>query len=176
MDHEINRIIKERSDLAGEVFKLLPSTADIELVVLKGHLAIEEFMYFSLQDHVQDFKWVKEAKLTFNQLACILRSMNKMEGLIEAYNAILALNSLRNKYAHSLRGEGTAVQITKLRQAVPSISKKNESDDIQFIKATVGYIIGMISILGPVNSRLEEIKEKNIVIELPGKKTKSQES
>lgn len=98
--------------------------------------------------------------------------MNKMEGLNEAYTAILALNSLRNKYAHSLRGEGTSVQIAKLRQAVPSISKENESNDLQFIKAVVGYIIGMISILCPINSKFEEIKEKDIVIELPNRKPK----
>lgn len=171
MEFDVNQKIKERSVYADEVFKLLPNSSDIELVVLKGHLAIEEFMYLALQDHVQDFKWIKEARLSFNQLVCILRSMNKMEGLNDAYSAILALNSIRNKCAHSLRGEGINAPIAKLRHTLPYISEKHENSDIQFIKSAVGHIISMISILCPINSRLEEIKAKDIVIQLPKKKS-----
>jgi hypothetical protein len=79
----------------------MPETDDLTLVVLKGHLLIEELLVELVHLALPHAAYLDKARLSFHQLACVVRSSVQRES-DPAWELILSLNSLRNDLAHNL--------------------------------------------------------------------------
>ena len=75
---------------------------DRVLVVLKGHLLVEELLREYIKARVTNHKYLDDARLTFHQCLCIARSLSNNNDNSKLWKSIKLLNTLRNKLAHSL--------------------------------------------------------------------------
>jgi hypothetical protein len=95
--------MKYTRDTAERLFEHLPKSDDLTLIILKGHLLVEELMNEILQVTLTEPAELWKAKLSFDQRLCLLNALGllKMKNL-DYRNAIKRLNTLRNEVAHNL--------------------------------------------------------------------------
>jgi len=82
--------------------KYLPMTDDIIVIVLKGHLIIEEILNEILKSHCHDYSSIGDANLTFYQKVHVAKALMSAGFNEISFPAILLLNRLRNDLAHNL--------------------------------------------------------------------------
>jgi hypothetical protein len=78
----------------------MPDVDDVSLIVLKGHLLIEEMLLELATLALEHPKHL--AKLSFHQLACLVRALVAEKPDDKCWELILQINSLRNRLAHKL--------------------------------------------------------------------------
>ena len=83
------------------VLKHLP-TGDLSMIVLKGHLLIEELLHAIVSSRTKNPQSVLDARLSFFQLGQIAKALTYEQRFEPIWDAIFALNSLRNTFAHTL--------------------------------------------------------------------------
>lgn len=92
-------------DPRRHVFRFDEHMADVDdlaLIVLKGHLLIEEMLLELAALLVAHPDHLTRANLGFHKLACIDRALAKGEAGNKCWDLILGINSLRNQLAHKL--------------------------------------------------------------------------
>jgi hypothetical protein len=85
-----------------------PKGRDVTLVILKGHLLIEEELNDLLTVTVPRPEHLFSARLTFLQRLRLAQAMYPTEGIDRLAPAIEILNSARNKLAHQLEPKALA--------------------------------------------------------------------
>lgn len=80
--------------------RLLGNVSDEMVVLLKGHLLIEEALEGIVEAAVEEPKFVREARLTFAQRLRIARAVAGHLNASAAWDAAEALNAARNKIVH----------------------------------------------------------------------------
>jgi hypothetical protein len=97
--------LRDLGDVRLRIMEHLP-TNDLSLIVLKGHLLIEELLYAvlgkSLAAHPIS---IFDAGLSFYQLVHIAMAVSYEDRLANIWNAIFALNKIRNTLAHDLEAK-----------------------------------------------------------------------
>ena len=91
----------------AEQFRYVDETA---LIVLKGHLLIEESLDSIISTFVFHPEFVKRANLRFGQKISVARSMSLDEQGNEMWELAVRLNDLRNEIAHSLHSPKRAAK------------------------------------------------------------------
>ena len=80
----------------------MPDTEDLSLIVLKGHLLVEE-MLTELLEHILPFpQHIEVLNLRFSHKVSIVRAACKYEVNNKAWDLINALNKTRNELIHNL--------------------------------------------------------------------------
>jgi hypothetical protein len=87
------------------------------LTVLKGHLVIEEKITAAIETFVFHPELLDDSRLTFAHKLVLARSMSLDEDNNSMWDLISKLNTLRNRLAHSLKGEPRARAMTAVRDA-----------------------------------------------------------
>lgn len=105
-----------------------PVNVDITLMILKGHLLIEEEINALLSMFVNYQKELDAASLTFFQKVCILRSLFP-EYTHTVFNKAETLNRLRNKIAHNLDPKGLNDSITSFLKLFNKVDKEPISEN-----------------------------------------------
>jgi len=86
--------------------RLFPKTDDFSLIILKGHLLIEEIINRIFDSKCQHPEFFEKAKLSFYQKVQILRALSEYgDDSSNPWNSLLSLNSIRNKIAHNIEPE-----------------------------------------------------------------------
>ena len=88
---------------------------DIMLVVLKGHLLIEDSLMRIIRKFVPHDEFINEARLSFYQKVQIARSLSWDEHRNEMWDLALGLNRVRNDMAHALEPPKVEDHIQALR-------------------------------------------------------------
>jgi hypothetical protein len=100
--------------------KYFPSGDDITLIVLKGHLLIEENMYELLAEQFERPRCLKQANLSFSKLRWVTEGLLYKPFDKWIWEAIGILNQARNELAHQL----DTPKLQRLLEALFQIMKK----------------------------------------------------
>ena len=86
--------------------KLLPHGQDMTLVILKGHLLIEEQVRQIISERVKDPRSLEDARLECGQAICMAQALtgNEVDGAV--WKSVKKLNKLRNEIAHNSEPKG----------------------------------------------------------------------
>jgi hypothetical protein len=110
-------LAKNMEEKRERFFRLLPDIDDTTLVVLKGHLLIEEHLNDILYDACALPQYVDKTRLTFYQKIMLTRGLigqniqgNETE---DPWKSLEVLNSLRNQLAHKLEPSDLDDQIDR---------------------------------------------------------------
>jgi hypothetical protein len=79
----------------------MPHTDDLALIVLKGHLLIEEVLVELARLALPQPQYLDEARLRFHQLACVVRAVVPRKSN-DCWQLVFSLNALRNDLVHNL--------------------------------------------------------------------------
>jgi len=115
---------------------LLPHGKDPELVLLKGHLLIEEQIRALIDRRLQNPQALKEAnaKLEAHQAIQLAQAFFPPGHMVDTWRAISKLNTLRNAIAHNLveNKEGLADRIEAWVQSAPTGAKDFDDPTARF--------------------------------------------
>lgn len=88
---------------------------EMDLIILRGHLIIEELLYQLIAEYVFHAIFIKKAKLSFSKKVDIARSMSQYQSNNSISSIILAINKLRNNIAHELPSQNIANKLVQLK-------------------------------------------------------------
>src|SRR5437660_7092438 len=92
--------MRQREDSYDRYRRLMPRTQDLTLIVLKGHLLIEEQFDFFLEELSRQPKFLEQTRLTFMQKFRLTQALAGLGSRNELSIFVESINKLRNKMAH----------------------------------------------------------------------------
>jgi hypothetical protein len=115
----------------------LPINGDITLMILKGHLLIEEQIAFLIKNRIPKPDALSKAKLTSLQQICLAEALVEevsMDGNDQwLWHAIKKLNNLRNDIAHNISKSGINDRIADFVSRVPNkLESSNHCHNFEF--------------------------------------------
>lgn len=112
--------------------KHMPDTNDLSLIVLKGHLLIEE-MLIDIRDKILPHaEYLDSINMSFNQLLYVVRSAIESKHDHKSWDLIIEFNRLRNKLVHNLEPPELKTLLTQLFN---SYSQTQPFDEIKIDKS-----------------------------------------
>jgi len=127
-----------------EVLNLVNQKDDLQLVI-RCHLVIEHYLVKFIELKLVNPEEFNSERLNFRQkveLAIALGSIDKSKKGI-----LLALNKLRNKYAHDMRHKVTDNEIKQLESALYSSGRIGLSNTSYYDKSTVEKLGGIFLLI-----------------------------
>ena len=159
---EENRELVDAFERTEQAFSryasLIPKTDDLSLIVLKGHLIIEEILYNLLLEHCGRPKHLEKAKLRFSQLMWVLRSVVKPPIIDMVWETISIINSLRNKLSHNLEPKDLSKYISSLKKLTVNNMKikpegyKPPNTPVEITTTAIYFVLGQLQVITSVNA------------------------
>ncbi|MDQ8023114.1 MAG: hypothetical protein REI94_14855 [Moraxellaceae bacterium] len=103
-----------KADAYGRYAKYLPKTDDPTLVILKGHLIIEELLHSLATGHCPNPESLTKARLTFAQITYVAQALLQLPADLPWWEPVLALNKVRNSLVHELEPRAFESHLTAL--------------------------------------------------------------
>lgn len=113
-----DQVTPKQIDAFKRFIKLLPHGKDLTLVILKGHLLIEEQVRQIIDERVKIPQSLRDARLTCYQAICIAEAFCSEEQKY-IWNAVKKLNNIRNDLAHKTEPVGLDDRIDDFVQSIP---------------------------------------------------------
>lgn len=112
----------------------MPKSDDLTLVVLKGHLLVEEEINETLVSRLREPKVLFAARLSFSQRLAVLKALSGSDkDQPFRFTAIEHLNTLRNQLAHNLEPRELEKRVKTFLAELEAPGKEKE-----FAKETLG--------------------------------------
>ena len=136
-----------QEDAYQRVRRFLPPLVNLELLVLKGHLMVEEQLQLFLETLSHHPSSLKAARLSFIQKANLVHALSGIRNGPE-WRFIVHLNTLRNGLVHRLEPGDVAALVDNLLRSywqkefrTPLSNRQRASR----LRQTLAFIIGMLS-------------------------------
>lgn len=131
----------------------LPQTEDLSLITLKGHLLVEEILEDLIRHRCSHPEALENVDIAFFLKARLARAFygTKLQDGYEipeyTWDAVEALNSLRNEYAHALESRAVEKKLQKffaiaLQEQQAPTDPKNPSDDL---RSAISFLHAVLS-------------------------------
>ena len=150
----------------GRYASFLPETDDVSLVVLKGHLIVEELLVALVERHCFNPSSLAKARLSFAQTTYVAQALFRLPASAPWWEPIRQLNILRNSLVHQLQPKELEEKVTNLY----SLCWKPRPEDPRQIepktpagKATFSiiYLMGQLAALDEVAKLLLHTNRPN---------------
>ena len=105
-------------ELMARVITHIPDNGDLTLVILKGHLIVEEEVNTALAARASVPNHLRDAKLEFDQLLSITKAFYFKEEHGWVWGGIKKLNSIRNLLAHNMEPPDLGARINEFLELV----------------------------------------------------------
>lgn len=148
--------------------KYFPKSSDITLVVLKGHLLIEENINVLIAKHCWLPENIKKANLQSEQKIKIAQALSHFYAIPYFWQSITSLNSLRNELAHNL--DSDKIRSKALSFVAYRYKSQNKEFKTQYIrtkrrlvaevKSSLAYLLGQLSMIDSVDPLIVDVRYK----------------
>jgi hypothetical protein len=102
MTHDVEGLDSAFQESVLRLMRHLPSQHDLTLIVLKGHLLVEQELYRIVKTRLQKPDAIRQAKLSFSKLSRLVEGVLGAEAPVWIWRSVDALNRLRNEMVHEL--------------------------------------------------------------------------
>ena len=154
LEADINKIVQERVSHWQEQYKEhFPATEDLALIILKGHLLIEQQITALISHYCHSPTHVPDIRLSFSQKVSLSRALLTVSLPEYFWKVVDIINRLRNDLAHSLKppklqqhlqeAKKVAIEIAKMKNSTTSPSKL-KTDEIVIVYL-ISYTHGLLS-------------------------------
>lgn len=113
-----------------------------ELLILRGHIAIEYFLEDIIKKYLPNSEKIIEQNLSFARKAAIVESFNVLE--IDVMALIKKFNALRNRCAHKLEFRITDNDIENLGSCIPDVYEKLKGGENILLDIITSVLINMV--------------------------------
>jgi hypothetical protein len=123
---------------------------ELTVVVLKGHLAIEELLGRILAATIGNESLIEEARLSFHQKRILAQARSGQRNADAGWQIIQTLNKLRNDIGHSLEATRSNALIDRLRQLLRERDPQafnlipNPDNNVELVSHVVSFLIGFL--------------------------------
>jgi hypothetical protein len=127
------------------VKRLIPKVQDCTLILLKGHLLIEEQLQGLVEVMVKDAKPLGDARFSFHQWLCLGKSLTP--GIDDLWKFVELLNQTRNKMAHHAEVAEFDKKIDALIQCYAEegfTASSTKQDRASRFRATLALVCGIL--------------------------------
>lgn len=143
----------------NELVRQVQDIDDLAHVVLKGHLVLEQCLVRIIGEFVHHADHLPD-RIQFAQLVGLARSMSLDEADNSMWNLVLALNTLRNKLAHSIDSSERQQAYERLLQAyVREIGGAGSARDEEPHHVALHALAHCRGFLGSFESEVKRFKE-----------------
>ncbi len=145
----------KQRDSFRKFFQKLPHGKDITLVILKGHLLLEEQIRAIVDERLTTPSALKDSRLDCHQVICLAEALCPKSVDESTWKAAKKLNRIRNDVAHNLDPNGLNDRILDFADFYPSIiSTPEDSTQEKFEKSLLSLFVSL-SIL--TDKKIEEL-------------------
>ena len=113
-----NEVTQRQRNAFRRFLKLLPHGQDLTLVILKGHLLIEEQVRQIIDERMKKPEALKDARIECYQAICIAEAFCPEEHEY-IWNSVKKLNKIRNELAHQTEPVGLDDRIDDFVKSIP---------------------------------------------------------
>jgi hypothetical protein len=155
----IKAIAFARARRGHELEDLLEPNDDLTIVVLRGHLVLEELLFTAVSSHCREPEHLKLARLRFPQLVSLLRALERDPSVPPAYwEALGQLNTLRNALAHNLEPSDLAARVQNFVAIVASagVTPSSPTDSREALEAAILSLVISMNFVGTIQAVFEE--------------------
>ena len=147
----------EDTPFLSRLDRTLTDTPPAVLLILKGHLVIEEALNAAVARKLPHPEHLKKARLSFYQLVHVAKTMFDLTApntildreVAEVWDAMLALNKIRNELAHQVSPEDLDLskELRRLFSVVGPVDPKplNDPSMLAPINQSIGFLLGFCS-------------------------------
>lgn len=140
----------ENEEAIARFLRLLPTGDDLTLIVLKGHILIEEQLLAIIQENVPYPNPIEADSLRYPQLARVAEALVYAEEDDWLWTAIQRLNKLRNVLAHELESPKLDHLIENFLVPIDAISARiglppSGSQLHERLKGRLAFLFGALS-------------------------------
>jgi hypothetical protein len=134
----------------------LEGVTDVVVIILKGHLIIEEGLIAAIEAKCSKAEYLESARLSFYQKLQLVRALytsanvkqNPEDVMNTVFDALEALNTLRNRLAHNLEPKDVMPLLKRVHfihsEGSLSLTGKTIVSDLNLaLAALIGYIGGL---------------------------------
>jgi len=131
----------------------LNKISDPVLLLLKGHLIVEESLRSLVASNVKNPEFLKQANLSFSQILNIAKAMffdqtNDPTDITKVWDAFVALNSIRNALAHELEPKDISPFLRRFFVTWPGQPQSlNNKAIIVPINMALGALLGTLHVI-----------------------------
>lgn len=128
-----------RNALYDRIRKHLPRSRDPVLVIIKGHLLIEERLHAIIESALRDPSRLQDARLTVHQALCVCEAMLGRENS-GPLRVARRLNEVRNRLAHHLEPGDVNELVDSVIHAYnsdTSVVPSSQNERIRWLKNTI---------------------------------------
>ena len=160
-----NQVTQRHVEAFGRFLKLLPHGKDLTLVILKGHLLIEEQVWQIIDERVgKPDALRKNVKFDCHQAICIAEALCPQEQEPWLWEAVKKLNKIRNEIAHKTEPVGIEDRVDDFVNSVASGLYFSEDKQGRFEGALWSLFEAVSSLVErPTATVLELVKGKDEV-------------
>jgi hypothetical protein len=168
--NEENELIDQQMQSFIRFLDLLPKGPELELMILKGHLLIEEKLQDLIDSKVPYPQALKDARLTTYQVICITKSLFSHKTELWLWDFLFKFNKLRNDIAHKIEPQSIRDRMKDLADSIkrtvyPETGLGTDHPFVEFyISLWVVYLILMILKESKDDDNLEELLKKDIFL------------
>lgn len=126
--------------------KLLPSSP-LDLIILKGHLLIEEQLRHIIDERVKNPKALRKADLDCHECICLVEAFFPTDFEPWLWPALRKLNKIRNNIAHKVEWPGVNDSLREFVRSFPVGSLDLLSDDQTRFEFTLWSLFEAVSAL-----------------------------
>jgi len=125
LPEQLQAVYQELAQCRLQATGMLAKIEEPELMLLKGHLLIEEILFDLLIHKMRKSSGIESARLSFAQVVAIVEGLYHGEDLKCSwlYAACRLLNKIRNRLAHNAEPEGIEKEVA---QFVDFVLSKNQ--------------------------------------------------
>jgi len=140
------------ADRVQEHINSLPDTTDIILIILKGHLLIEEEMNRMIEIVFQKPQHILKKNFSFYKKLCVLRAKNTQTGNCRGlWDIIETINNIRNNIAHHLSPRDLSSKLGQLFRKIENSNSEYRSyvdpswDEARHVREDLGYVVAVVA-------------------------------
>ncbi len=150
---------KRNENLLAELVQQVQYVDELATVVLKGHLVLEQVLVRIIGKFVHHSQHVPD-RLQFAQRVGLARSMSLDEADNSMWDLLLAVNTLRNKLAHSLESAERQKAYDRLKEVyVAEVGDARIAGDEEPHHLALYALAHCLGFLGSFESEVERFKE-----------------
>ncbi len=159
---------REKLGSGAEVFQMfekhMPPSRDITLIILKGHLLVEQVLADILDSELPHSKAIYDARISFSNRLAIVKSIYGTDNTFP-YGVIENLNSLRNQLVHSLEPKDMQTKlddfINKVKQS--NVSMLSKYSQLEFSERLKLAIISLYAYICGIKKGRSDVKSEIIL-------------
>ena len=147
---ELNHPMKYRMLHLVRLLTFMPED-DLALIVLKGHLAIEEQLILLIERKLSYPDALDKARLTFFQQVCLAKAMYYKPENMWIWTSLEKLNQVRNHLSHTLEASRLETKATEFTGSIKGFSEPDSTIEEQMRHALV-FMCGSLTEVADENS------------------------